>query len=440
MAAKHYSDSQLLGLLDGQCSPYEKARSWFHLRRCWTCRGRMAELESTAQRFALALQEDDYPGRDRVDRAKQEFLDAINVGVVRIEQPFPVLRKLLSSHRAAWLVPTLGAGLLLAATGTVGFFAIWSLAPSSKPPTNARPKSAGAVALPRPIQTQPFTVGARLPEVGSSIFSPSPEAASSVQLEAAEIEARYALHRANLDFSPIEYLREPGVLTIRGFDANQAKALAFLGQRNYVRLRFEASFAPEGTVVRVESPASAARAPIEERLEAWFAKQAYASPADRNRAYAAYLNEVVSFATKGQRAASRLQRLAIRYHGATLAEYSAEHRWLLEAMISDHLGVLDIVTDRQRLLLEQVFPHQAEVREIQFSGPEVWADICLDMAKEASASQALIIELFTLRDTADRDVDQAVSLLQSQLTQWPGLRAHAETVISRQFKPTQEKP
>lgn len=440
MAAKHYSDAQLLSLLDGEFSHMEKARSWFHLRRCWACRAGMAELELTAHRLALALQRDDYPGRERVDRAKQGFLAAVAAGMVRTEQTVPAPRTLLVRRKASWLALASSGGLVLAATGTIGFFVIRSssaLRPPKSVPSRSQP--AGVAVSPSP-PTPPRVAVAKVPETKAPAVSAPPETATSSQLEAAEIEARYALHRANLDLSPVEYVVEPGVLTIRGFSAEQAEALSFLGKRSYVRLRFEAPAATEGEITRLETRPATGSAPVEVRLESWFAKQSYPSPEDRNRAYTAYLNEIVSQATIAQRAAARLRLLAARYHTAPLIKFSSEHRWLLEAMIRDHLSALDVSTERERLLLDQVFPGQATSRDIRSVSPSAWSEVCLGIFAEVSAVQGSIIELFTSRDAAKGEIGEVIANVQNHLNHWPNLRAQAENVISRQFNETEDKP
>jgi hypothetical protein len=399
----------------------------------------MAELESTAHRFALALQRDDFPGRDRVDRAKQNFLERITTGGSRIGSHIQ-LPTSLARHRLAWLSPALGASLVLVATGTAGFLIIRG---NSSLPTQrdnpSRPKPV-EIAVSPTVQTHPPVVVPKAPAMKSPAVSTPSEIATSSQLEAAEIEARYALHRANLDLSPVDYVVEPGVLTIRGFSAEQAEALSILGKRSYVRLRFEAPAATEGEITRLETRPATGSAPVEARLESWFARQSYPSAEHRNRAYAAYLNEIVSQATKAQRAVAALRRLAERYHAIPVTRFSAEHRWLLEAMIRDHLSALDVSTERERFLLDQVFPGQAKTPYIRSVNPSAWPDVCLRIFAEVSAAQSSIIELFTSRDSAKQEIGETIANIQDHLNQWPSLRTQAENVISRQFNATGEKP
>jgi|GEM_PF-5257664 len=432
--ANHYSDAQLLSLLDGECGHLEKAKSWFHLRRCWACRGRMAELESTAHRFALALQRDDYPGPDRVERAKQNFLDRITGSPA--EPHFHVPPSLVR-HRVAWLTPVLGASLVLAATGTVGFLVVKGNFSSRRPQNGPLRSKPTAITVAPVLRGNPLIVVAGPPEMKSPAGT-VPQMATPLQLEAAEIEARYALHRANLDLSPVEYVHEPGSLTILGFSPDQAEALDYLGKRGYVRLRFETPAPAEGTITRIEIPVTTEQAPIEASLGAWFAKRTYPSPEDRNRAYAAYLNEMVSLATKAKRAATALQRLAVRYQALTLAQLPAEHRWLLEAMIRDHLSTLDITTERAHLMLDQVFPVGTAAPDSRPLSRLTWSDVCLQLFAEVSAAQGSIIELFTSRDAANQNIDETIARIQHQINQWPRRRTEAEQVISRQFNLTEE--
>lgn len=436
--ANHYSDAQLLSLLDGECSHFEKAKSRFHLRRCWACRGRMAELEASAHRFALALQRDDYPGRDRVDRAKQDFLNRITAGEESAGSHLQ-LPPSLGRHRAAWLSPALGAGLVLAASGTVGFLVLHDTSTPRRPQNIPSRFSPPAISIGPAPRTTPEVVMAKPPEVKSPATS-VPDIATPLQLEAAEIEARYALHRANLDLSPVEYLHELGGLTILGFSRDQAEALDYLGKRGFVRLRFEAPAPLEGAITRLDIHVASEHAPIEARLGAWFAKQPFPSQDDRNRSYAAYLNEMVSLATKAKRAATALQRLAVRYQATPLPQLPAEHRWLLEAMIRDHLSTLDITTERERLLLDQVFPGDGAVLESRSLGQLTWSEVCQQLFADVSAAQSLIVELFSSRDPVNQNVSESIARIQNRISQWPSRRTEAEQVISRQFNSTEEKP
>jgi hypothetical protein len=58
----HISDPELLLMVDGELSTRRTAQVRAHLAACWTCRARMAEIESTILDFARAYR--DSPGAD----------------------------------------------------------------------------------------------------------------------------------------------------------------------------------------------------------------------------------------------------------------------------------------------------------------------------------------------------------------------------------------
>jgi hypothetical protein len=53
----HLSDHEILLAADGELSPREAGRARAHLAACWSCRGRMAEIEQTIAAFARAYRE-----------------------------------------------------------------------------------------------------------------------------------------------------------------------------------------------------------------------------------------------------------------------------------------------------------------------------------------------------------------------------------------------
>jgi anti-sigma factor RsiW len=52
---RHLSDAELMAWLDGECGFAGHIRVRLHLFRCWSCRGRAAELETEAHRVAHAI-------------------------------------------------------------------------------------------------------------------------------------------------------------------------------------------------------------------------------------------------------------------------------------------------------------------------------------------------------------------------------------------------
>ena len=70
---KHCSDELLVAHLDGELSLRRGAMVRSHLRACWECRGRLAELEEQAQAVVKALADPQFPGADRIGDAMYRF-------------------------------------------------------------------------------------------------------------------------------------------------------------------------------------------------------------------------------------------------------------------------------------------------------------------------------------------------------------------------------
>ena len=70
---KHCSDEVLLSHVDGELPwPMERLVRK-HLRACWTCRGRLSELEEQAQALAIAFADTSFLGPDLTTRARDRF-------------------------------------------------------------------------------------------------------------------------------------------------------------------------------------------------------------------------------------------------------------------------------------------------------------------------------------------------------------------------------
>jgi len=84
--AKHYSDEKLLAHLDGELPPGEHDAILTHLKVCWECRAKAAELERQIEALAASLAQQTFPGpecflraKDRLTRslAEQEYSGSI---------------------------------------------------------------------------------------------------------------------------------------------------------------------------------------------------------------------------------------------------------------------------------------------------------------------------------------------------------------------------
>jgi len=70
---KHLSDELLVEHLDGELSLRADSRVKRHLRSCWQCRTRLAELEEQVHIVSQALRAQSFPGPSRIDAARRRF-------------------------------------------------------------------------------------------------------------------------------------------------------------------------------------------------------------------------------------------------------------------------------------------------------------------------------------------------------------------------------
>ena len=91
---RHCSDEELLAFLDDELAQGDRSAVKDHVSRCWECRGRMAELDEHARRFARAFARQQFPGPKRQAAAQSRFFDAVEALERAFEQrPAPVTRR-----------------------------------------------------------------------------------------------------------------------------------------------------------------------------------------------------------------------------------------------------------------------------------------------------------------------------------------------------------
>ena len=72
---RHCSDETLISHLDGELAFYAKGPVRRHLERCWSCRLRLSEIETQVLATTRALNEDVFPGPERIAAARLRFLN-----------------------------------------------------------------------------------------------------------------------------------------------------------------------------------------------------------------------------------------------------------------------------------------------------------------------------------------------------------------------------
>jgi hypothetical protein len=71
---RHCTDELLLAHLDGELSSRDEDALQQHLKRCWECRTRSADLDRQIQAVTAAFAEQTFPGSDRIAGSRMRFL------------------------------------------------------------------------------------------------------------------------------------------------------------------------------------------------------------------------------------------------------------------------------------------------------------------------------------------------------------------------------
>ncbi len=125
---RHCNDESLISHLDGELPFYRRARVRRHLEECWQCRLRLSEIEAQVLAVTRAMQEDAFPGPQRIADARLRFLaraDAIADEVLE--------RRVRRVRAFGWRgLAWAGACLTL-----LGAFAAWRLSRSPLAPAEA---------------------------------------------------------------------------------------------------------------------------------------------------------------------------------------------------------------------------------------------------------------------------------------------------------------
>lgn len=129
---RHYEEEALLAWLDGEAGVWLRWRVERHMRRCWSCRKRAAELEETIQALRREGEAETPESRLEVSRAKWRFLEAARAYEESAGAP--------AEHRdwRGWWLSAAAAAVLV-----VGFFA-W---PGRRPEPVAGPAAPGRTQL-----------------------------------------------------------------------------------------------------------------------------------------------------------------------------------------------------------------------------------------------------------------------------------------------------
>lgn len=291
-----------------------------------------------------------------------------------------------------------------------------------EPPSVPEPHAVPAVARP---EAPPVPLASPLADLK---IDPS-------RVEAAEMEARYALHRRGECLAgTVQVVRKSaGEVAVNGFVATARDKAALLEALAGIPLitvdirsveQMAEPLPPEdapAVPAAGDGPEEKARTratPLEEQLSRYLALR-YGG-GDMAGKVTAFSNEVVSLQQSIRRDAWALRRLAERYGPDRLAPLPPGSRRLLDAMVREHMRVLRVEMEHSRSLLEPALAGfkdgsgEAEAATLpQRTAADLsWSAACLSLADLVEQTGALAEGLFAGTSPAS-DAARAAALLEN---------------------------
>jgi hypothetical protein len=287
---------------------------------------------------------------------------------------------------------------------------------------------------------------------------PQVVAPPATELIAAEIMARYELHRAKACLEPIEILTtDLGGIEVRGLAETPERKEELIGALQNIPLvtvRIQslaeaqammtpartsansnpepnASTSGEASVVTVR----ASKLPIQDELKRYFtqigsdptspASGSEKSATDLHQEIVALSSQAISLADAALADAFALRQLAEKYPAVKTRTLESSSRWLLEAMIREHMQSIRTATRRSRALLEPVL-HSLETgnekvaasKGIEEIAPTSdWAGQVLQLFRTIERMERLTAFLFAGASLPEDQADQAVARLLATFSQ-----------------------
>jgi hypothetical protein len=339
----HIPDEQLQALLDGEIGSRQAARLQAHLAHCWSCQTRMDKLKAAIAAFmdcrrAAIREEIPSPPRTWTGFSSRLRQEAGAAGTRPVRPLVPLLR-----YASAGVAAVLIGLAAWAAPAT----SIWTqkLLETLFPPQRQISQSARLRASPPPPPPELAVVPARPPRPHrEKLLAPAPPRISATELDAAEVDAWYALHRAaSCDGEQIEVVRNPtgDFVQVRGLVASDSRRQELTAALDRVpHLRLEIRTFEEAVRDLPLAPAEAADPPrVEHVRNSRRAIENGSAPWLRPEAAPQFLEfsrDAVSLASAGLRHAWALRRLGEAFPPDRAAGLPLPSRRLLAAMALDH--------------------------------------------------------------------------------------------------------
>ena len=259
----------------------------------------------------------------------------------------------------------------------------------------------------RPVSRRAPTPEPEYPE--KSLVTYARRQPSQSDLAAAEIEVRYALHRARVCLGgSVEVARDPpGYISVAGFvetEERKAELLAALHELEALPLVKVDLRTPEpasatesrgaagqpGKVI-VSSPE---RLPIERELRRYFEKAGIANVEEEITRVS---NRAVSLSQAALSEAWALRRL-VEAHGPLEGPDLRPHsRWFLEVMLQDHMRALNTRVDSTRALLAPVLQLTADGDAPRVDALQTdetgWSEGCMRVFEQVEHMHGLVLAL-----------------------------------------------
>jgi hypothetical protein len=402
----------LIGLLDGELPALARATVEEHLSACWECRARQSSLERQAEKLAVALARDVFPGPDRIAAAHQRFLARRREIEKSIgDEPRPLL----------WFLrrmPLVAASVVSAVViGATGYYAVLHpaitrvAAPARTLEKKHVPRAQEApLVLPRPVPE-----ASRLPSVRL--------VPSEADLAAAEIHAHYILHRVRACLGEaVEVSRGPdslihvhGIVEKTERKMQLLEALSELSSGGLVRVDLKtvqeaAVESPSAVTQEVATVAAREeRLPIQDQLERYFA--------GRKQESVKFASDAVAITEAALSEAWALRRLAGAHVRWKSNELHPESERLVGLMVDDHARALEEAISSAETIMKPVLGSIAPAAAMSLSETHAgaraagWAPAGVSLLEQAQSAQRLAHGLFAGAGLGDETPETAASKL-----------------------------
>ncbi len=116
---RHCSDESLICHLDGELPFYRRRGVRLHLQKCWQCRLRLSEIESQVLEATRSMQQDAFPGPQRIAEARMKFLASADAVAEEVFGARKRPKSEIGLRRLAWAA---------ACVAVIGLFSWWRFA------------------------------------------------------------------------------------------------------------------------------------------------------------------------------------------------------------------------------------------------------------------------------------------------------------------------